>query len=373
MPGPATIAVVYGMTSSLRNDLLAVSPCRLAASLAVSLSLVVGLGTSACEVGPPARSSHGSLPRTDSLQLADSAVPVLGVLVGAGDIARCHSTADDATGRLLKDIVEIYRRRDVPVLIFTAGDNAYPLGRRADYSRCYDPSWGGPLKDITRPSPGNHDFEQRDDPGYFEYFGKAAGDPDQGYYEYEVAGWEIVSLNSDVLQPGVGSTRAFREPIAAAQLAWLGRLLKESSEVCSIAYWHHPRWSSGPHGNNAAVDTLWRLLYSTGAEIVINGHDHLYERFKPLRPDSTVDEVHGLVEFVVGTGGGSLARFPGGRNPSISAKQVEGSYGVLVLELEARMARYRFIATSGETLDNGEIECHGRPEHRAADASVPGG
>ncbi len=320
---------------------------------------------SACEVGRLARSSHGNLARTDSLQLADSAEPVLGVLVGAGDIARCHSTADDSTGRLLKDIVEVYRRRHVPVLIFTAGDNAYPLGRRVDYGACYDPSWGGPLKAITRPSPGNHDFEPRDDRGYFEYFGKAAGEPDRGYYEYEFAGWDIFSLNSDVLQPGVGSTRAFREPIAAAQSAWLGRWLKEPSGGCSIAYWHHPRWSSGPHGNDPNVDTLWQLLYATGAEIVINGHDHLYERFKPLRPDSTVDEAHGLVEFVVGTGGGSLRQFPGGRNAGISAKQVEGSYGVLVLELEARLAHYRFIAPNGETLDRGEIECHGRPEHRA--------
>ena len=357
------------MTSSLRNDLLG-SPCRIASSLAVSLSLAVALGVSACEVRRPAPSSPGGLARTDSLQLADSAVPVLGVLVGAGDIARCHSTADDSTGRLLKDIVEVYRRRHVPVVIFTAGDNAYPLGRRVDYSRCYDPAWGGSLKDITRPSPGNHDFEQRDDPGYFEYFGKAAGEPDRAYYEYELAGWDIFSLNSDVLQPGVGSTRAFREPIAAAQLAWLGRSLKESSGGCSLAYWHHPRWSSGPHGNNPPVDTLWRLLYSTGAEIVINGHDHLYERFKPLRPDNTVDDAHGLVEFIVGTGGGTLARFPGGGTPGVSAKQVEGSYGVLVLELEARMARYRFIATSGKTLDHGDIGCHGRPER--AD-SVPGG
>ena len=362
--GPPTIAVVwYGVLA--RNDLLADPPGRLAASLAVALSLVVALGVFACEVGRPARSSYGSLARTDSLRLADSTVPVLGVLVGAGDIARCHSNADDSTGRLLKDIVEIYRRRDVPVLIFTAGDNAYPLGRRVDYKTCYDPAWGGPLKDITRPSPGNHDFEPRDDRGYFEYFGKAAGEPDRGYYEYEFAGWDIFSLNSDVLQPGVGSTRAFREPIAAAQSAWLGRWLKEPSGGCSIAYWHHPRWSSGLHGNDPHVDTLWRLLYATGAEIVINGHDHLYERFKPLRPDSTVDEAHGLVEFVVGTGGGSLRRFPGGRNPGISAKQVEGSYGVLVLELEAHLAHYRFVAPSGETLDRGEIECHGRPEHRA--------
>jgi acid phosphatase type 7 len=297
---------------------------------------------------------------------------VRGVLVGAGDIARCRSGADDSTGRLLKDIVEIYRRRGVPVLIFTAGDNAYPLGRRVDYRTCYDPAWGGPLKDITRPSPGNHDFEPRDDGGYFEYFGKAAGDPDRGYYEYELAGWNIFSLNSDVLQPGVGMTRQIREPVAAAQSAWLNLRLKEPTSECSIAYWHHPRWSSGPHGNNPHVDTLWRLLYSAGAEIVINGHDHLYERFKPLDPDSTVDEADGLVEFVVGTGGGALRRFPGGRNPGISKKQVEGSYGVLVLELEARQAHYRFIATTGETLDQGEIECHGRPEQRSPSTSPAG-
>lgn len=335
---------------------------RLASSLTLVLRLALAVSVSACDVHLPA---GGNLARTSALRLADSTEPVLGVLVGAGDIARCDSRADDSTGRLVRDIAEVYRQRRVPTVVFTAGDNAYPLGRHQDFIDCYDPSWGGPLKAITRPAPGNHDFDPRADGGYFDYFGAAAGDRDLGYYEYQLAGWDIFSLNSDVLQPGVGRTRELREPVAAAQSAWLARRLAQPVGECTIAYWHHPRWSSGPHWNNRYVDTLWRLLYSAGAEIVVNGHDHLYERFKPLRPDSAVDKAHGLVEFVVGTGGGHPVSFPGGRNPGIGETQVAGDYGVLVLELEARKAHYRFIATSGRTLDDGEIDCHGPPEPRS--------
>jgi hypothetical protein len=331
---------------------------------ALALVLALALGVSALAL----LLRGSSLPRAqaplESLEVADSTAPVRGVLVGAGDIARCRSRADDSTGGLLRELVAIYQRRRIPVVVFTAGDNAYPGGTPRDFRNCYDPAWGGPLKGITRPAPGNHDYRLEDGTGYYAYFGEAAGEPDRGYYEYGLAGWDIFSLNSEVFQPALHQLGQVHDSLAAAQLAWLQERLKGATGDCSIAYWHHPRWDSGPHWNNRHLDTLWRLLYSAGAEIVINGHDHLYERFKPLRPDSTVDEAQGIVEFVVGTGGGVLRRFPGGRNPGISAKQIEWRYGVLVLELQPDRAHYRFLAASGETLDEGDLPCHGRPGNR---------
>jgi hypothetical protein len=328
-----------------------------------SLALAIVLGATACGwLRPPPRPpTLADLTRKDTLQLADTTTPVRGVLVGAGDISWCSTSPDDSTGKLVKDIVRIYQERRIPVVVFTAGDNAYPRGTRRDYGNCYDPAWGGPLKGITRPAPGNHEYQSREAAGYYGYFGEAAGERGKGFYSYDLAGWDIYSLNSEVLQPAAGATRRLYRKVAAEQAAWLRGLLNAPSSDCSIAYWHHPRWNSGPYWNNRHVDTLWQLLYLAGAEIVVTGHEHLYERFKPLGPDSTVNQEQGVIQFVVGTGGGDLRRFKAGRNAGISEKQVEMKYGVLVLELEADRAHWRFIATTGETLDDGTIECHGRP------------
>ena len=330
-----------------------------------TLAFLIATGVSACGwFRKPPLPTAQDLARTDSVKLADSTVPVRGVLVGAGDISWCSTPADDSTGRLVKDIVAVYQRRRIPVLVFTAGDNAYPRGTRQDFRNCYDPAWGGPLKGITRPAPGNHEYQSRDAAGYYGYFGGAAGETGKGFYAYDLAGWDIYSLNSEVLQPASGATRRSYQRVAAEQSKWLRERLNAPSSDCSIAYWHHPRWNSGPYWNNSSVDTLWRLLYAGGAEIVVTGHEHLYERFKPLDPDSTVDEEHGITQFVVGTGGGDVRHFKPGRNSGISEKQVEWKYGVLVLELEADRAHWRFIATTGETLDDGMLECHGRPVSR---------
>jgi acid phosphatase type 7 len=327
-----------------------------------TLAFLPVLGVCACAwFRSPRPPTPGDLTRTDTLQLADSTVPVRGVLVGAGDIAWCSTSADDSTGKLVKDIVGVYQQRRIPVIVFTAGDNAYPRGTRFDYRNCYDPAWGRQLKGITRPAPGNHEYQSRGAAGYYDYFGEAAGAPGKGFYWFDLAGWDVYSLNSEVHQPASGATRRLYRRVAAEQTAWLAEQLKAPVSDCSIAYWHHPRWNSGPYGNNRHVDTLWRLLHTGGAEIVVTGHEHLYERFKPLGLDGTVDEEHGITEFVVGTGGADVRHFKVGRNTGVTEKQVEWKYGVLVLELEADRAHWRFIATTGETLDDGTVECHGRP------------
>ena len=297
--------------------------------------------------------------RTQNLQLREEAQ---GVLVGAGDIASCGGRADDETGRLVEDIFTFYDVRQIPVKVFTAGDNAYPIGSTSDFRLCYDSAWGK-LKSITSPSPGNHEYLTHEARPYFAYFKDAAGPPGKGFYHYSFAGWDIYSLNSEVLhRPMAPNYVRLYQRLAKEQLDWLDQELEAASSKCSLAYWHHPRFNSGKeYGNDTLLNPFWRRLYDAGAEAVVAGHEHLYERFKPLRADQVVDEDHGMVEFLVGTGGGGLRRFREGANAESSEKRINDRYGVLVLALEPEKVHWRFVATTGETMDEGEIECHDRP------------
>ena len=167
------------------------------------------------------------------------------VLVGAGDIAGCNSNGDEATVSLLDGI---------DGKVFTTGDNAYPDGTTAEFSDCYDPSWGR-HKARTFPSAGNHDYHTTDAAGYFSYFGPVAGKPTEGYYSYDLGTWHIIVLNSNI-SVDAGS----------AQEQWLRSDLAAHPSVCTAAYWHHPRFSSGVvHGSNAQMQPLWQALYDYGA------------------------------------------------------------------------------------------------------------
>jgi hypothetical protein len=256
------------------------------------------------------------------------------VLVGAGDIARCGSAADGATAELLDGIGGT---------IFTTGDNVYPSGTRADFRDCYHPSWGR-HRDRTRPSPGNHDYLTPGARGYFRYFDRRAGPNERGYYAYRRGPWRIYSLNSEVL--------------SNAQLAWLRADLSKHRPRCSLAYWHRPLFSSGTHGNAPEMRELWRLLYRGGVEFVVNGHDHDYERFAPMRPSGTRFS-RGIRQFVVGTGGASLRPFDTIRPNSVVRHA--RSHGVLKLRLQDGAYDWRFIAVSGRFDDSGSATCHRRP------------
>jgi hypothetical protein len=297
--------------------------------------------------------------RSRELSLRESAQ---GVLVGAGDIASCGSRSDDATGALVVDIVNFYQVREIPVQVFTAGDNAYPSGKTRDFQVCYDSAWGK-LKTITRPSPGNHEYHTKQARAYFAYFSDSAGPSGKGFYHYSFAGWDIYSLNSEVFhKPSAPPTHSLYLRLREEQLEWLDQQLEAASAKCALAYWHHPRFNSGKeYGNDTTVNPLWRRLYAAGAEVVVAGHEHLYERFKPLTADQAVDEDHGIVEFLVGTGGASLRHFREGLNTEWSEKRINNRYGVLVLALEPDRVFWRFVATTGETMDEGEIACHDRP------------
>jgi hypothetical protein len=254
-------------------------------------------------------------------------------LVGAGDIATC-GRADRATARLLDSI---------PGTVFTTGDNAYPDGTLANFRDCYDPGWGRHLR-RTRPSPGNHDYHVAGAAGYFRYFGTKAGPNERGYYAYNRGAWRIYSLNSEVL--------------SNAQLNWLTADLRRNRSRCSMAYWHAPRFSSGVHGNAPEVGVLWRPLYRAGVELVVNGHDHDYERFAPQRPNGTRYWM-GIREFVVGTGGTGLRAFESDQRHSM-ARQAR-VHGVLKLTLRSGSYAWRFVSVDGSWTDAGSARCHGRP------------
>jgi hypothetical protein len=259
------------------------------------------------------------------------------VLVGAGDIADCSSSGDEATATLLNGISGT---------VFTAGDNAYPDGAASDFAQCYEPSWGR-HKARTRPAPGNHDYHTSGASAYYGYFGGNAGPAGRGYYSYDLGDWHIVSLNSNISMSA-----------GSAQETWLRADLAASTKRCTLAYWHHPRFSSSSnHGNQPGTQPLWEALYDAGAEIVISAHDHTYERFAPQTPTGTANASRGIREFVVGTGGRDLYGF-GTPEPNSEVRN-NATFGVLKLTLGSGTYAWQFVPVAGSSFtDSGTGSCH---------------
>ena len=263
------------------------------------------------------------------------------VLVGAGDIADCRNlTGAEATAKLLDKI---------PGTVITVGDLAYPDGSKENFV-CYDKTWGR-ARSRTRPAPGNHEFHAAGATPYFDYFGVLAGDPKTGYYSYDLGSWHIIALNSECKD--VGGCEA-----GSPQERWLRADLASHPVACTLAYWHRPLFSSGSaHGNDLMMKPLWDALYDANADVVINGHDHDYERFAPQKPDGARDPVRGIREFVVGTGGKSLRPF-GVPKPNSEVRSAE-AFGVLKLTLRANGYDWQFIPEEGKTYaDSGSGACH---------------
>lgn len=259
------------------------------------------------------------------------------VLIGAGDIALCGSSAAKTTAKLIEG---------VDGTVFTAGDNVQLIGAPLEYSACYDKSWGR-FKARTRPAPGNHDYYWPGAAGYYDYFGAAAGDPDKGYYSYDLGSWHIVALNSNCDE--IGGCQA-----GSAEERWLRADLAASHASCTAAYWHHPLFSS--NGSTSDVKPLFTALYDAHAEIVMSGHNHVYERFAPQTPDG-VASARGVRQFVVGTGGMILDSFDSVAPNSES--RIDDSHGVLKLTLKSSGYAWQFIAEPGSSsTDSGTASCN---------------
>ncbi len=296
-------------------------------------------GTASSTPSPTASQTVAAIPTAIPVTAAPTARPTsarppptggTAVLVGAGDIST-GGPEEDATAALLAAI---------PGTVFTAGDNAYNDGSQTDYQH-FTASWGR-FRNRMRPAPGNHDYHLSLHPYYYTYFGAAAGPANLGYYAYTLGAWRIYSLNSEI--------------VSTAETAWLAQDLAAHPTQCIAAYWHHPRFSSGQHGSDSSVAPLWDALYAARAELMINGHDHDYERFAPQTPAGG-GSATGIREIVAGTGGAGLRGF----GPAIRNSEVRNgtTNGVLKLTLSPGAYAWRFVPIAGQSFtDSGSGTCH---------------
>ena len=261
------------------------------------------------------------------------------VLIGAGDIANCETQHDEQTAALIAGYPE--------AAVFSIGDNAYGEGTREDFDKCFEPSWG-PLKDRLRPVPGNHDYKTNLGLPYYDYFGEAAGEPGLGYYSYELGSWHIVTLNSNCTQVDCGP--------GSAQVRWLYEDLRLNKQRCTLLYWHHPYWSTDAQQGSSTVETFWKIANRFRAEVVVNGHDHFYERYAPMNSQSKYDK-EGVRMFIVGTGGSDLHALPEIRPNNIARDN--STFGVIKFNLYSSRYEWEFIPTEGgQFTDSGAGECH---------------
>ena len=307
--------------------------------IAVSLFLCTAALASACggsKGSSPTAPAAVELPDGPSAPSVPLPVPAPdAVFSGAGDIVRCDKPEPEQTAALLDRI---------PGTVFSLGDNVYPTGTLSQLAKCYTPTWGRHVSRMLT-TPGNHDWDVSSGAPYFQYFGEAAGPPGLGYFSTTLGAWHVVSLNSNIAA-GVGS----------AQYQWLRADLAASGATCTLAMWHHPLFSSGENGNSPQMRDAWRLLHAAGAEIVLNGHDHDYERFAPQDADGRADP-SGLREFVVGTGGASLYQR---MHPQPNTDVWEDhSFGVLKLTLKSAGYDWQFVPIDGQRfVDSGSAACN---------------
>ena len=251
--------------------------------------------------------------------------------------------------------------------VLPLGDNQYECGSLSGYQQVYNPTWGR-VKSISYPVPGNHEYQtftvtfgtdctpaNVNATGYYSYYGNRAGNASKGYYSYNIGTWHLIALNSNCTD--VGGCGA-----ASLQGIWLENDLSAHPNQCTLAYWHQPLFSSGGRASNAFT-AFWATLYAHGADVVLNGHDHLYERFAQQAPDGSVDPNHGIREFVVGTGGGD-------HTPVVSLaanSQVvnDTTFGVLKLTLHATSYDWQFVPEAGATFtDSGTGTCNTQATRR---------
>ena len=273
--------------------------------------------------------------------------------VGAGDISICSNDNDEETAQLLDGIAGT---------VFTLGDNAYEDGTTQQFDDCYDPTWGR-HKARTQPTPGNHDYHTSGAAGYYAYFGAAAGDPSKGYYSYDIGGWHVIALNTECGEIGGCDS-------GDPQGQWLIADLAANPTACTVAYGHRPRWSSGNHGGSSEMADFWQILYDANADVLISGHDHIYERFALQDPNGVADPGRGIRQFVVGTGGKAITAI----GPLEPNSETNGDdFGVLKVTLNATSYDWEFVPIAGASYtDSGSEPCHNSGGPGVLDVRVDG-
>lgn len=263
----------------------------------------------------------------------------------AGDIADCRRVPPERSGAAeTAALIERALTRDRQAIVLSLGDHTYPDGRPPEFTHCYQPTWGR-FKERTYPTPGNHEYRTPSAAGYFGYFGTAAGNRQGGYYHFKAGDWQIISLNSNL-----------KESAFTAQLEWLKSVLAQHASRCTLAFWHHPVFSSGEHGNEDGMLPAWRMLADAKAELVLSAHDHHYERFAPMSADGRRDDAKGTRQFIVGTGGARLTKFRLFKRHSEATGN--SSHGVLKLVLQPEAYEWEFMPTaSGVQGDRGRGVC----------------
>lgn len=281
--------------------------------------------------------SYVTQPTPQSTQAAPTRAAKDPMLFATGDVASCTNTFDEATAQLVSG-------SDAPIALL--GDNVYQHGTAEEFEKCFAPAWGQ-WKDRIHPAAGNHEYETGQAEPYYAYFGSAAGPAGLGYYSYDIGTWHVIVLNSNCTAVSCAA--------GSAQVKWLQQDLTAHPAACTLAYYHHPRWSSGLHGSDANLQTIWGTLSDAGVDVGLSGHDHAYERFAQLDQTGQV-AAHGLREFVVGTGGRSLYAF---RTVAIGSEvRSNASYGVLRLQLHRDGYSWKFLSIDGQPVDEGFDRCH---------------
>jgi hypothetical protein len=284
-------------------------------------------------------------------------LPTDPVAVAVGDIA-CSPGGTPTPMQCQQGATEQLAASRNPNAVFVLGDNQYNDGLFSEYegAGAYNPTWGIPFNPIVHPVPGNHEYAASTAAaGYFQYFG-AVAHPPEGYYSFNLGTWHIVALNSNCTDAGCSD--ALAGGTTSAQLSWLQSDLAVNRSPCVLAMWHHPLFSFGWTLGTPPVAPLWTALYNAHADVVLNGHDHLYERYAQQDPNG-IASTNGILEFVVGTGGESHNGLYGNNLPTNLQAYDSSDFGVLVLTLHASSYSWTFVNTSGAVVDSGATPCHG--------------
>jgi acid phosphatase type 7 len=274
-------------------------------------------------------------------------------IIAAGDVVDCKADNDEKTAALIE--------KKNPDAVLALGDLTYPNGTLEEFASCYGPSWGR-FRSKTRPSVGNHEYHTANAGPYYAYFCGTTGEAFRGYYSYDIGPWHMISLNTNCdldldLAPGAAAEAGGCGP-NSPQAEWLRRDLAANSKPCTLAAWHHPRFTTGGRGHRSEpkLADLWRILDDAKVDVVLNAHVHSYERFAPQDADGNARVGLGLREFVVGTGGRTLSAFAKTAAPNSEFRN-DQVFGVLEMKLAETGYSWQFVDVDGVVRDSGSDQC----------------